>query len=268
LGATNVIMCNGLGYASTFNNAYKWLPTDTLGTPQIGIGWHPYQAGSTGYPTSLDTGAGTAFVLQYPEAYISGASSYTVNGTGYTGPGRPIPVVASETGASGGSGQANPSTYMQAMTKWADGGTDPTTGASFVGTYGLMPWAWYYCGTNSADTGGNFYLNYYTAGVTIQGYSTATNQTGFPINTGTIIVTNANGNTITPGAVITSGSTDLKPVICDQISGTPGGAGTYVYSTNTAQGSVGTPVTFTIEYQVPCNGGGNTLNAWTTAHAQ
>ena len=266
LGATNVIMCNGLGYASTFHDAYQWFPTDTLTPRQVGIGFHPYQYSTSGFPQSLDTGVGTAFQLQYYEAYIAGNASYTVNGTGYTGLGFPVPIVASEFGDYGGVGYSTPATYTQSMTQWADGGTDSHTSTPFVGTFGCMPWLWTYVLASSASAGQNFYMNYFSAGVTISAYTTSTQQSGYPKGTGTIVVTNANGNTITPGAVITSGATDLQPFIGPQISGTTGGAGTYVFSSSTAQGNSGAPASFTIKYYTPTTGEGQTYYNWIQPH--
>jgi hypothetical protein len=259
-GCTNVIQCNGLGFASTFNNLASILPTDTMSPPQISIGVHAYQSGTSGFPASLDPENATAGQLQHWQNFIAGSASYTIGANNYTGPGHPMPILVDETGDVAGALVAQPAPYMRSIAEWALGGTDTSKGVTFTQTYGVLPWHFCVIGALAfgTTTPANFQMTIYGASFTVAGYITPTQQAGYPINTGTITITNANGNTITPGMVFTGGTSVLLPCLGPQISGTPGGAGVYVLSDAFTQGSSGSPINFTAQYQLPLNGEGLT----------
>ena len=266
LGNTNVIQINGPGFTTGFGHITTYMPTDTLSVRQMSLGWHPYPVGS--FPNNDDGYAGTKYALQFPQAMIAGSSSYTVNGTGFTGLGYKIPVEADETGTSGGPSATQPDPYIRSMTQWADGGTDTTNGVAFSGTFGVLTWN----GLQSLPYGyggsaQSWLMFIYGATQSVTGYVTSTQAAGYPLGTGEIVVTNANGNTITPGLVITSGYSSGDGFVGPQLSGTTGGAGTYVFSMNTAQGSSGSPLSMSGQYWLPVNGEGQTMYNWTNPHS-
>lgn len=262
LGATNVCIVSGPGYETTNSTINQWFPTDSLSPQQVAVGWHCYPDGSTAsFPSGLDNGHGTANILLYQEAVLAGSSSYTVLGSTYHTQGFPIPIIGTETGDFGGSGASQPTPYMQSITQWADGGTDTATGTKFNGTFSVLPWVWGAPSSYGATGDAENQMLIYGAPFTLVASLNSTVQSGFRATTGTIVITSTT-QTIQPGLVITSGAPGYNSFIGPQISGTTGGAGTYVYSTNQTQVSA----TLTGQYWLPINGAGQTYFNWTSTH--
>jgi hypothetical protein len=263
LGATGVIQVNGPGFTSGFSKVTDYFPVDTLATSQVSLGWHNYPNGGSGsFPSSDDGGSGgTKYALQFAEAMLAGASSYTVNGNSYTGLGFPVPIIATETGTSGGANLTTPDPYIRSIVQWSQGQTDTTTGTPFVGKFSVLPWA---CpspnnGYIPQAFGNTSSVQYqtviYGAPITFTGSISTTVQSGFPAGTGTITVSNPNGNVLSAGCVITGGASTNGVVFGPQISGTPGGAGVYVGSLGISQAST----TLTGQYWLSINGEGLTF---------
>ena len=139
-GATNICIINGPSFTQELQNYTQWMPTDTLSTPQLACGWHPYGAGSYPYSTGNvyprignDTGGNAYTSFQWAQAVLNAG----------------VPLIITEDGGTG-----NPTTlatppepHMAAMQLWAD-----TAGASYV------YWQW-----NNPQSGSNT-ANYATKG--------------------------------------------------------------------------------------------------------
>jgi hypothetical protein len=110
-GANNVCIVNGPSWAQEAENYKQWFPTDTLSTPQLAAGWHPYPNGT--YPYSNgdvyglignDPGGGTSSFAQWFQAILN-------NGT---------PVIITEDGGEGGTSATSGEPHMAYMESWAD----------------------------------------------------------------------------------------------------------------------------------------------------
>jgi endoglucanase len=111
IGAQNVVIVNGPSWAQEAQNYKSWFPQDTLSTPQLAAGWHPYPSGN--YPYSdgnvygrigSDTGGDSATFSKWNEAILA-------NG---------IPVIITEDGGEGGTAATSGEPHMQYMMNWAD----------------------------------------------------------------------------------------------------------------------------------------------------
>ena len=111
LGAQNVLIVNGPSWTQEAQYYQSWFPKDTLATPQLAAGWHPYPHG--GYPysngdvygkTGNDAGAGTSSFAQWFEAILN-------NG---------IPVIITEDGGEGGTAATSGEPHMTYMMNWSD----------------------------------------------------------------------------------------------------------------------------------------------------
>ncbi|HTY48313.1 MAG TPA: cellulase family glycosylhydrolase [Steroidobacteraceae bacterium] len=110
-GAQNVLIVNGPSWTQEAQNYKSWFPTDTLSTPQLAAGWHPYPSGTYPYSdgdvygkTGDDAGAGTASFAEWFEAILA-------NGT---------PVIITEDGGEGGLLAVDGEPHMSYMMNWAD----------------------------------------------------------------------------------------------------------------------------------------------------
>ena len=110
-GAQNVLIVNGPSWAQEAEYYKSWFPTDSLATPQLAAGWHPYPNGS--YPYSNgdvygkignDAGGGTSSFAQWFDAVLT-------NGT---------PVIITEDGGEGGTAATSGEPHMSYMMNWAD----------------------------------------------------------------------------------------------------------------------------------------------------
>jgi hypothetical protein len=110
-GANNVCIVNGPSWTQEAENYKQWFPTDTLSTPQLAAGWHPYPNGT--YPYSdgdvygligNDPGGGTSSFAQWFQAILN-------NGT---------PVIITEDGGEGGTSATGGEPHMAYMESWAD----------------------------------------------------------------------------------------------------------------------------------------------------
>jgi hypothetical protein len=122
LGANNVCIINGPSYTQEAQYYKQWFPTDTLSTPQLAAGWHPYPNGT--YPYSNgdvygkignDAGGGTASFAQWFEAILAAGT----------------PVIITEDGGEGGTAASSGEPHMAYMESWAD-----SHGASY------LAWEW------------------------------------------------------------------------------------------------------------------------------
>jgi len=267
VGCNNICTISGPAYATGFTNITDYFPTDPLsGPPQLAHNWHPY---GSNYPNSPDPNFSygfynTAYALQVLQNVIQGQSSYTVDGQAFTGIGYPLPAIAGEFGVSNSSGTPP---YIVSMTQWADGGTSSANGTSFTPGFSTSLWASPDPG-GITNYGGNPASNMWQGEIlgapqTITASISTTVPTGFNSYVGTITITNANGNTIDTGWVVTGGAGVPNGVIGPQISGTTQGAGTYAFSIGQTQSAT----TLTIQKWLPAAGEGSAYFAWTEAHA-
>ena len=110
-GANNVCIVNGPSWAQEAANYKQWFPTDTLSSPQLAAGWHPYPNGTYPYSNGdvygqigSDPGAGTSSFAQGFQAILN-------NGT---------PVIITEDGGEGGTSATSGEPHMAYMESWAD----------------------------------------------------------------------------------------------------------------------------------------------------
>jgi hypothetical protein len=244
LNATNVIVYSTLAFSKTLSEASALYPTDTMSPPQIGVAMHPYQnAAGSNYPITGDSGSGTATW----DTYVN----QTLAGTG--GIGHAIPVLLTEYGntRSTGSGvaAAQPDPYMVYMQNWMDGKT--------TGAVGGMSWAW-----NNFEAGSPSPANYGYNGTTSWTECINSAPISFTGSTSGNTLTVTAGNGLSAGTVFSGGSVD-RAYISKQLTGTAGGAGTYLISYSVTQGGT----TFTGNNWLPLNGQGQTRHDWTVNHS-
>jgi endoglucanase len=110
-GASNVCIVNGPSWTQEAENYKQWFPTDTLSSPQLAAGWHPYPNGTYPYSNGdvygqigSDPGGGTSSFAQWFQAILD-------NGT---------PVVITEDGGEGGTSATSGEPHMAYMESWAD----------------------------------------------------------------------------------------------------------------------------------------------------
>jgi hypothetical protein len=237
LGATNVILVNGSGFASSQSLLPYYMPVDSLSPPQIGTGWHAYESGSSTYPSTLDPGSGTSSCLQYSEDNAAGTG-----GLGYA-----VPVMITEIATTSGVSNTQPDPYISRMTALTD--------AQALGSFHYID----FCNNNVAAYNSQGPLPYteniYDAPVSITASISGT----------TLTVTVA-GGTILPGMAITSGVILGAPYILPYGSGgTTGTGGTGTYEIDNPQ-TVGL-TSMNVNAVLPWNGQGETFYDWLVGHA-
>lgn len=110
-GSTQICIINGPSFSQSIENYTNYFPTDSLSTPQLAHGWHPYPSGTYPYTNGnvygkigSDSGANTSSFSQWAQAVLNAG----------------IPVIITEDGGSGGVGAiATPAephmAYMQSL---------------------------------------------------------------------------------------------------------------------------------------------------------
>jgi hypothetical protein len=138
-GAQNVIIANGPSFTQSIENYAQYTPTDTLGTPQVCVGWHPYPNGTYNYSNGdvygkigADSGGGTYLSTQWAQAVLTAG----------------LPVIITEDGGQGGSGSNSGEPHMSFMQHWAD-----AFGAHYIA------WQW-----NNPQSSSSTTNNYMTTG--------------------------------------------------------------------------------------------------------
>jgi Cellulase (glycosyl hydrolase family 5) len=114
LGMSNPIIFNGNGYSSQLQHISTWQPTDTLATPQLAAGWHPYSQqpyaslGTNPYPgTGSDTGSSTSTAVQWAQAVLTAGQPVIITEDG------------NDAGNNGGSNATSGEPHMSYMIAWA-----------------------------------------------------------------------------------------------------------------------------------------------------
>jgi hypothetical protein len=231
LGCTNIIQCNPPGYAATVTSmSAVGLPTDSLSPPQISVGWHPYEQGTSGFPAG-----GNKTQITAVAALIAGTTF-----------GRSVPVIITEFGDNSGetSGPSAPAvdTYVASIQTFVD--TQP------VGSIGCHCFQW----TGPLKAGATGLWAELTAGPNVS-FAAAISGT-------TMTVTGASAGSIEVGLSQVGGSPGIPGTfVVSQTSGTPGGNG--VYQISNTQGSG----TYNWSMLTPCQGQGETIYNWMVSHA-
>jgi hypothetical protein len=245
LGATNVIICNPGTFSSRQSTANLIYPTDTLSPPQIAVGWHCYEQGTTGYPAVGigESGGGTSAAFNYALA--------TVNGTG--GIGHAVPVMATEYAPTNGSGTAS-------VDSGYDGHIQGLFDGNSTGSFGS--WTWLYGGPlEPYGATGTFNQVEVILGAPITVTASITGN----------VMTVTSGSGLIAGMVLSSsvasnsagGGNPDRIVIEAQLGGTPGGAGTY--EINEAL-SIALETMYAQQW-LPIQGHGLRYETWTVNHA-
>ncbi len=139
-GAQNVCIVNGNAYSGNTKNFATWHPTDTLATPQIAHGWHPYANtynGANPYPYT----AYGPYVSCGTDSNYAAPSSTDINyalsilTAGY-------PLLATEYGDQGGT-TATATPYAEPACHYLQAAAD---------TYGFSAIHWQWNGTRSYGT--------------------------------------------------------------------------------------------------------------------
>jgi hypothetical protein len=241
LGATNVCLVNGSGFASSQSILPYYMPVDTMSPPQIGTGWHQYESGSSGYPVTLDPGSGTSTAMNYGIKNANGSS-----GLGYA-----VPVIITEIATTSGTSNTQPDPYYTYV-----------LGVLDANGIGITDFA----GNNPAAVGASGPVQYcesiYGSPITVTG----------SIAAGTLEATfnvTSTSQTIVPGMAITSGGQGgygSPYVMAYGTNGTTGtgGNGTYALSFNQTV-SAGTSIQ--LSSLLAFRGQGQTYTNWTLNHA-
>jgi hypothetical protein len=237
LGASNVILVNGLTWSSKQSMISQVYPADTLSPPQVGTGFHIYESGvGSGFPGTGDSGSGSASAYQYANANI--------NGTG--GIGHPIPLLVTEYGNANNTGSGPsapmPDPYMANVQAWLD--SQPVGGA------GGTSWAWGPPASYGSSATSSWISTIFDAPFTFTASISGT----------TMTVTAGSG--ISPGCVLTGGAAD-RTYVSEQLTGTTGGPGTYSVSISQSQSNT----TMTGQFLAPQNGQGMTQFNWMSTHS-
>jgi hypothetical protein len=235
LGCTNIIMVNAPSYAQALNLVNQvGLPVDPLPVPQIAIGWHPYESGTSGFPDG-----GNNSMLTAAAAIISGATF-----------GHPVPLIITEYGDNSGTtgGPAAPpvDAYVASIQTFVD--TQP------VGSLGCFCFQW--TSPLGAGQSGTY------CEVTAKGTPAQLTITG--INGTTMSCTVPAGQSLLPLMSQVSGWPGLEGVwVVKQLSGPAGGSGNYQLSDS--MGTAGT-IEQNFDVLVPCAGQGQTVYNWMVNH--
>jgi hypothetical protein len=239
-GATNIIVYPVQGFSSALSNIQYSMPVDTMSPPQIGVQYHAYQSGASGYPSTIDPGVGTSAALAWPAGVAAGTG-----GLSYA-----VPVFLDETGTSCGPALGATDTYINTLQVIAD--------AAKKGTFHFYDYA-----INKVLPLGSGTQQFCD---TI--YGAATNITA-SISNGSgaagYILTVTSG-TVAAGQAITSGASVGAPTIMPfGFNGTTGagGNGTYYLS---GKSQLVSSSTMQVSTPAATNGQGNATFKWLVNH--
>jgi hypothetical protein len=248
-GANNICLVNGCAFSSIQSNLPYFLPVDTLNPPQIGTGWHAYEAGTSGYPSTADPGSGTAACLIYAQKNANGTAANLTYA---------VPVMITETATQSGTTATDPDPYIARMTALVD--------AQVLGSMHYIVFADGGCAANSQWTS-NLSFSDWAYSYPVGAIGTIGNGSGGFGNM--LTVTSTNG-VIQVGSVVTlasniQGNPAIKPYGSNGTTGT-GGAGTYSLEPILPWGQQCSNGSILISMPTIYPGQSNTFNHWVVNH--